>query len=73
MQILLSIRCKPLLLPIVAKSSILNVAEFLDPSLKKSPCTKTSLVLRENYVPVENFVPVLAMISLFGLSFLLFA
>ena len=29
-------------LPIVAKSSILNVAEFLDPSLKTSPCTKTS-------------------------------
>ena len=31
-------------LPIVAKSSILNVTEFLDPSLKTSPCTKTSSV-----------------------------
>ena len=29
-------------LPVVAKSSILNVAEFLDLSLKTSPCTKTS-------------------------------
>ena len=29
-------------LPIVAMSSILNVAEFLDPSLKTFPCTKTS-------------------------------
>ena len=31
-------------LPIVAKNSILNVAEFLDPPLKTSPCMKTSLV-----------------------------
>ena len=35
-------------LPIVAKSSILNVAEFLDPSLKMLPCTKASPVLSEN-------------------------
>ena len=35
-------------LPIVAKSSILNVAEFLDPSLKTLPCTKTSPVSCEN-------------------------
>ena len=28
-------------LPIVAKSSILNMAEFLDLSLKTSPCMKT--------------------------------
>ena len=37
-----------LLLPIVAKSSILNVAEFLDPSLKTLPCTKTSPVSCDN-------------------------
>ena len=34
--------------PIAAKSSILNVAEFLDPSLKMLPCTKASPVLCEN-------------------------
>ena len=34
-------------LPIVAKSSILNVLEFLDLSLKTSSCTKTSPVLCE--------------------------
>ena len=34
-------------LPIVAKSSILNVAEFLGPPLKSSPCMKTSPVLCE--------------------------
>ena len=39
---------KTLLLPIVAKSSILNIPEFLDPFLKTSPCTKTILVLCEN-------------------------
>ena len=32
----------------VAKSSILNEAEFWDPSLKTSPCTKTSQVSCEN-------------------------
>ena len=32
----------------VAKSSILNVVEFLDQSFKRSPCTKTSLILCEN-------------------------
>ena len=37
-----------ILLPIVSKSSILNVAEFLDSSLKTSPCTKTSPVSCEN-------------------------
>ena len=31
-------------LPIVAKSSILNVATFLDPSLKASPCTKFRVI-----------------------------
>ena len=36
--------CKFLPLPIVAKNSILNVAEFLDPPLKTSPRMKTSLV-----------------------------
>ena len=36
-----------LLLPIIAKSSILNMAEFLDSFLKTLPCTKTSLVLCE--------------------------
>ena len=36
-------------LPIVAKSSILNVSEFLYPSLKTSSCTKTSPVLCENH------------------------
>ena len=36
--------CKFLPLPIVAKNSILNVAEFLNPPLKTSPCMKTSLV-----------------------------
>ena len=35
-------------LSIVAKSSILNVAEFLGPSWKTSPCTKTSPVSFEN-------------------------
>ena len=34
-------------LPIVGKSSILNVAEFLDLSLKTSPCTETSPALSE--------------------------
>ena len=29
-------------LPIIGESSILNVAEFLDLSLKTSPCTETS-------------------------------
>ena len=32
----------------VPKSSILNEAKFLDPSLKTSPCTKTSRVSCEN-------------------------
>ena len=40
--------CNFLPLPVVAKSSLLNVAEFLDSSLKTSPCTKTSPVLCEN-------------------------
>ena len=35
-------------LPILAKSSILNVAEFLGPSLQTLPCTKTSSVLCGN-------------------------
>ena len=35
-------------LPIVAKNSILNVVEFLDPPLKTLPGTKTSLVSCEN-------------------------
>ena len=35
-------------LPIAAKISILNVPEFPDPSLKTSPCTKSSLVSCEN-------------------------
>ena len=39
--------CKFLPIPIVAKNSILNVAEFLDPPLKTSPCLKTGLVLCE--------------------------
>ena len=34
--------CKFLSLPIVAKSSILNVTDLLDPPLKNSPCMKTS-------------------------------
>ena len=34
-------------LPIAAKSSILNIAEFLDSPLKTSLCTKTSLILSE--------------------------
>ena len=40
MQVLLSIGCKAYLYQ-VAKSSILNEAEFWDPSLKMPPCTKT--------------------------------
>ena len=36
--------CKFLQLPIVTKSSILNVEEILDPPLKTSPCMKTILV-----------------------------
>ena len=35
-------------LPIFSKSSISNVAEFLDPSLKTLPCTKASPVSCEN-------------------------
>ena len=35
-------------LPIVAKSYILNMAEFLDPSLKTSACAKTSPDLCKN-------------------------
>ena len=37
-----------LLLPIVGNRYILNVAEFLDLSLKTSPCTETSPILCEN-------------------------
>ena len=40
--------CNFLPLPIVAKSSILSVVGFLDPSLKTSPDTKTSPVSCEN-------------------------
>ena len=47
MQILLSIACKPYHYQ-VAKSSILNEAEFLDPSLKTLPYMKTSRVSCEN-------------------------
>ena len=47
MQVLLSIGCKPYHYQ-VAKSSILNEAEFWDPSLKTSPYTKTSQVSCEN-------------------------
>ena len=36
--------CKFLPISIVAKNSILNVAEFLDLPLKTSPCLKTGLV-----------------------------
>ena len=36
------------MLPIVAKSSISDVVEFLDPPLKTLPCTKTSLDLCES-------------------------
>ena len=36
--------CKFPQLPILARNSILNVAEFLDPPLKTSPCMKTSPV-----------------------------
>ena len=43
---LLCIGCKPY--HQVAKSSILNEAEFWDLSLKTSPCTKTSQVSCEN-------------------------
>ena len=35
-------------LPTAARNSILNVVEFLDLSLKTSPCTKTSLVSCKN-------------------------
>ena len=52
---------KTLPLPVAAKSSILNVAEFLDPSLKTSPYTKTSPVSCENksfflFQNVANFI-----------------
>ena len=40
--------CNFLASPIVAKSAILNVAEFLDAPLQTSPYTKTSPVLCEN-------------------------
>ena len=35
-------------LPIVAKSSVLNVVQFLDPSFKTSPCINTSPVPCDN-------------------------
>ena len=44
---LLAIGCKPYHYQ-VANSSILNEAEFWDPPLKTSPCTKTSHVSCEN-------------------------
>ena len=37
-----------ILLPTVAKSCILNIVQFLDLSLKTSPCIKTSQFLCEN-------------------------
>ena len=40
--------CNFIPLAILAKSSILNVAEFLDSSLKTSPCPKTTSVSCEN-------------------------
>ena len=50
MQIQLSIGCKHCYyqLPIVAKNSILNMAEFPDLSLKTPPCMKTNPVSCEN-------------------------
>ena len=43
--------CNFLLLSIIAKSSILNVAEFLDPPFKTSPYTKISFVWKPVFFP----------------------
>ena len=64
MQILLSIGCKPYHYQ-VAKSSILNVAEFLDLSLKTLPCTKASQVSYENQSFFSSF-PNVAIFIKFG-------
>ena len=45
--LILPLKMQTLPLPIVTKSSILNIAEFLDSSLKTLPRTKTTLVLCE--------------------------
>ena len=61
-----------LLLPIVAKSSILNMAEFLDPSLKTLPWKKTTLVLCENQsfcYHFEMLPPLLKVIVFFSVTF----
>ena len=65
--------CKFLPIPIVAKKSILNVAEFLDPPLKTLPCMKTSLVSCESslFSYFEMWLPLSKCGNLFLCYFLL--
>ena len=60
-------------LPIVAKSSILNVAEFQDPSLKVLPYAKTSPVLCESrsFPHYVEMLPPLSEIIVFILFYFL--
>ena len=53
-------------LPIVAKSSILNMVELLDPFLKTWPCTKTSCFF---YYYFKIMPPLLKVISFFSVTF----
>ena len=65
--------CKFLPSPIVTKSSILNVEEFLDPPLKILPCMKTSLVSYETSLFSHYFKmwPPLSKVIVFFCYFLL--
>ena len=57
---------KTLPLPVAAKSSILNVAEFLDPSLKTSPYTRTNPVSCENkHFSYSRMLPTLSKVIVF--------
>ena len=57
---------------IVVKSSILNVAEFLDPSLKTSPCRKTRPISSENHSFFLLFQNIATFIESHCFSLLLF-
>ena len=63
---------KFLLLPIVAKTSILNVAEFLELALKMSPCIKNSRVSCETspfFYCFEMWPPLSKVIVFFSVTF----
>ena len=58
-------------LPIAAKSTILNLTEFLDLSLKTSPCTKTSPVWCKNqsfFLFFQNVATLSKVILLFSVA-----